>query len=128
MVIDTHIWVWWVSGDPALKPNFLAKLIAAKDIGIGVSAISCWEVAKLVEYKKITLNLPVLDWLKLALSYPGVQLIPLTPEIIADSTSLPGTFHKDPADQLIVATARVYDQKLMTSDEKILNYPHVQLA
>ena len=128
MVIDTHIWVWWVNGDPVLKPDFLAKLIAAQNDGIEVSVISCWEVAKLVEYKKMVLNLPVLDWLRLALSYPGVRLIPLTPEIVADSTRLPGVFHKDPADQMIVATARVYNLPLMTMDAKILDYPHVKLT
>jgi PIN domain nuclease of toxin-antitoxin system len=61
-----------------------------------------------------------------ALNYPGVQIIELTPEIATESTRLPGEFHRDPADQIIVATARVMKCKLVTSDEKILNYSHVK--
>src|SRR5579862_5006712 len=120
MLIDTHIWVWWVSGDPQLKPDYSAAITAAQPTGIEVAIISCWEVAKLVENKRLVLTLPILDWLNAALSYPNVRLLPLTPEIIVDSTQLPGTFHKDPADQLIVATARMHGLALMTMDEKIV--------
>ena len=127
MLIDTHIWIWWVNGDPQLKPEHIAVLAAAQNNGIEVSIISCWEVAKLVEYKRLTLSLPVLDWLNIALSYPGVHLLPLTPEIVVDSTQLPGVFHKDPADQLIVTTARIHQLPLMTLDSKILAYAHVSL-
>ena len=59
------------------------------------------------------------------LVYPGMQLLPLTPDIVIESTQLPGEFHRDPADQLIVATARVYNCPLITSDGKISRYPHV---
>lgn len=95
---------------------------------MGISAISCWEVAKLVEYNRLTLPLPVADWLDQALAYPGVHLLELTPQIAVESTQLPGTFHRDPADQIIVATARVYDCPLVTLDGRIQNYPHVQIA
>lgn len=128
MLIDTHIWVWWVNGDPQLKPEYQAAITAAQQTGIEVSIISCWEVSKLVGNKRLTLTLPVLDWLEAALSYAGVRLLPLTPEIVAASTQLPGTFHKDPADQLIVATARMHGLALMTMDEKIIAYPHVPLV
>ena len=66
------------------------------------------------------------EWLTLALEYPGIRLVELSPEIAVASTQLPGTFHKDPADQIIVATARVYDCRLVTSDEKIAAYEHVE--
>ena|SRR5579872_924681 len=128
MLIDIHIWVWWVNGDLQLKPEYEAVITAAQPTGIEVSIISCWEVAKLVENKRLALTLPVLDWLNVALAYPGVRLLPLTPEIVVDSTQLPGTFHKDPADQMIVATTRVHGLSLMTMDDKILHYPHVPLA
>jgi PIN domain nuclease of toxin-antitoxin system len=127
MLIDTHVWVWWVHGDPQLKPRHIAALTAAQTTGIEVSILSCWEVAKLVENKRLALAVPVLDWLNAGLSYPGVRLLHLTPEIAAESTQLPGSFHKDPADQIIVATARVYGLPLMTLDAKILAYPHVPL-
>lgn len=128
IVLDTHIWVWWVHGDPSLASATRDLLDASAQAGIAVSAISCWEVAKLVEHGRLVLPCPVFDWLQQALSYPGVRLIELSPHICADSTQLPGTFHRDPADQIIVATARVLDLPLMTVDAKILAYPHVKLA
>ncbi len=124
MVLDTHIWIWWVGGSTDLHQKNLEAINNASRLC--VSAISCWEVAKLVELNRLTLTLDVLDWLNQALAYPKVQLIPLTTEIIVESTRLPGSFHKDPADQLIVATARILDCPLLTQDHKILSYPDVQ--
>jgi PIN domain nuclease of toxin-antitoxin system len=83
-------------------------------------------VAKLAEYARLTLPCPIAEWLDQALSYPGTRLLDLTPRIVVESTQLPGTFHRDPADQLIVATARSYNCALMTVDPKIVAYPHVQ--
>lgn len=125
IVIDTHIWIWWI-GDRSRLSEIQKDSIAANPAQeIGVSAISCWEIAKLVQKNKLDFSIPVEDWLQAALSYPGVQLIPLSPEIAVESTRLPGTFHRDPADQIIVATARVYECDLVTSDDKIVRYPHV---
>jgi len=91
-----------------------------------VSVIACWEVAKLVENGKLTLALPVDEWIEKALLYPGVALEPLTPAIAVESTRLPPGFHRDPADQILVATARRLICPLVTSDTKILAYPHVK--
>jgi PIN domain nuclease of toxin-antitoxin system len=126
IVLDTHIWIWWVHGDEKLTASQLEVIEANEDGEIGISAISLWEIAKLVENKRLELPVPLEKWFKQALSYPGVQIIELTPEIATESTRLPGEFHKDPADQMIVATARVIKCKLVTSDERILNYPHVK--
>ncbi len=63
-----------------------------------------------------------------ALNYTGIQLLDLTPQIAIESTRLPGEFHRDPADQIIVATARIHDCPLLTVDDKILNYPHVKVV
>lgn len=128
IVIDTHIWVWWIHGDSALPSSFRSLLEASEQSGIAVSAISCWEVAKLAELRRLALPCPVSEWLQQALSYPGIHLIELSPRICVESTQLPGTFHRDPADQIIVATARVLDVPLVTVDFKILAYPHVKLA
>ncbi|RLC77110.1 MAG: type II toxin-antitoxin system VapC family toxin [Chloroflexi bacterium] len=125
IVLDTHIWVWWVHGDKRLTPTQIEVIVANETDVIGVSAISCWEVAKLVEYNRLRLPCPLEEWFEQALSYPGILLIPLTPEIVIESTRLPGEFHRDSADQIIVATARVYNCPLVTGDEKILNYPYV---
>jgi PIN domain nuclease of toxin-antitoxin system len=128
IVIDTHIWVWWVHGDERLRGRYLDLLQQNEGAGLGVSVVSCWEIAKLVEYKRLVLPLPILDWFDKALSYPGVRLLDLTPEIAAESAALPGEFHRDPADQLIVATARIHDCPVLTADGKILDYIHVRKA
>ena len=96
--------------------------------GLGVSIISCWEVAKLVERGRLELTMPVERWIEQALTYPGIELLQLTPRIAVESTQLPGEFHRDPADQMLVATARVYDIPLLTADSKLLAYPHVKMA
>jgi PIN domain nuclease of toxin-antitoxin system len=79
IVLDTHIWVWWVHGDERLRARHLEILQQNEKTGLGVSVISCWEIAKLVELKRLTLPIPVLDWFEKALSYPGVRLLDLTP-------------------------------------------------
>jgi PIN domain nuclease of toxin-antitoxin system len=71
IVVDTHIWVWWVHGDASLPASIRSLLESAEQTGIAVSAISCWEVAKLVERGRLTLPCPVFDWLQQALSYPA---------------------------------------------------------
>jgi PIN domain nuclease of toxin-antitoxin system len=126
IVLDTHIWIWWVHDDPALPASTRTLLDFSEETGMAVSAISCWEIAKLVEHGRLTLPCPVRDWLEQALSYPGIRLIELSPRICVESTELPGEFHRDPADQIIVATARVLDAPLVTVDGKILQYPHVK--
>lgn len=125
IILDTHIWVWWVHGDERITSTQTEIIKANETDIIGVSAISIWEVAKLVEYNRLELPCPLYEWFHEALSYPGIRLIGLTPEIAIESTKLPGEFHRDPADQIIVATARLYDSPLITSDGKILKYPHV---
>ncbi len=119
IVLDTHIWVWWVHGDSHLREKQQQVISSTEDDEIGVSIISCWEAAKLVEHDRLFLPYSTREWFAKALDYPGVTLLELTPDIIVESTSLPGSFHRDPADQLIVATARIYDVPLVTSDTKI---------
>ena len=126
IVLDTHVWVWWVHGDERLTET-QAEMIEANETNIiGVSAISCWEIAKLVEYGRLELPCSLREWFEQALSYPGIRLLELTPEVAIESTQLPGEFHRDPADQIIVATARVHGCSLVTSDSKLLKYPHVE--
>ena len=84
------------------------------------------EVAKIVEHGRLQLACSIEEWMANALAYPGIQLIELTPQIAIESTKLPGNFHRDLADQIIVATTRVYDMPLLTVDDAILNYPHVK--
>ncbi|MCP5097967.1 MAG: type II toxin-antitoxin system VapC family toxin [Chloroflexi bacterium] len=128
ILIDTHIWVWWVNESSQLPQSIINIIESSREDGIGVSIISCWEVAKLVEHNRLKLAYPVEQWINSALNYPSVRLLDLTPKIVVESTQLPGNFHKDPADQLIVATARFYDILLLTVDAKIISYQHVMTS
>ena len=89
--------------------------------------LSCWEVAKLVSLQRLQLDLTVDQWLRLALARPEVVVLDFTLTIAVEANRLPGTFHRDPVDQIIVATARVLDCPLLTADGKILAYSHVPL-
>jgi len=128
IALDTHIWIWWVLSDPQLTPDYFDYVQSHEQEGLGVSVISCWEVAKLVVGGRITLPLPVGERIAKALAYPGVRLLELSPQVAVESTQPPGIFHRDPADQIIVATARLYGCPLVTMDQKIRAYAHVQVA
>ena len=124
IILDTHIWIWWVSKSSRLTQNHQKYIQQYSSQGLGVSIISCWEVAKLVEKNRLDLSIDVSRWLEKAINYPNVRVLDLTIPIIVQSTQLEG-FHNDPADQIIVATAKVYNYSLLTADNKILNYSHV---
>ena len=128
IVLDTHIWLWWVHGEAKLPSAHAEHIRRNAASGIGVSAISCWEVAMLDAAGKFVLPEPIGVWLRQALGGSGVRLLPLSPEIAVEATRLPAPFHRDPADQILVATARVHDCPLVTLDRKILAYPHVRTA
>ena len=126
IALDTQSWVWWVN-DPARLSETQRRAISSNEAGtIGVSVISCWEIAKLCEYGRLDLPVEISEWFDAALAYSGVSLLNLTPEIAVESTRLPGDFHRDPFDQMIVATARIYGCPLVTTDRHILRYEHVQ--
>ena len=128
ILLDTHIWIWWIDKHPQLTSADTRIITQHQQTDeIGVSIYSCWETAKLVENNKLHFDMPVEDWLNAATKANGIQMLALSTRIIVESTQLPGDFHKDPADQIIVATSRVYDCPLMTYDDKILKYPHVKL-
>ena len=127
IVIDTHVLVWWVSGDKYLsKPAFEAINEAiADDSEIIVSSISAWEIAMLIEKGRLVLSMDIESWLDEVSQIDGVRFMPVDNEIGIKSTVLPGEFHKDPADRMIVATARKFAVPLVTADEKIIEYEHV---
>ncbi|MBF2017713.1 MAG: type II toxin-antitoxin system VapC family toxin [Rivularia sp. T60_A2020_040] len=124
IVLDTHIWVWWVDNNQRLSTKHRQWIQIYQSQGLGVSIVSCWEVAKLVEKNRLTFSCSLNEWLEKALAYQGVQLLNLTLPIVVDSTQLSG-FHSDPFDQIIVATSRIFQCPLLTADTKILNYSGV---
>ena len=126
ILIDTHIWIWWVCDSELLKKEYRKLLDNKQEDEILVSNISVWEVAKAVEKGKLQFNISIEQWFKESFEKYFIKVIPLDVPIILESTRLPGNFHKDPADQLIVSTSRVLDIPLLTADTKILSYPFVK--
>jgi len=126
-LLDTHIWIWWNTNIQKLS-NEIKDIIADPDNyeEILLSAISIWEFCKLLEKGKIGISTDPLDWIKMALDITGLRFVPLTPVIAYKSTSLPQPFHNDPADQIIVATAREENATILTKDQNILNYKQVR--
>lgn len=127
IVLDTHVFIWWVNEDDNLTSACREAIASNIPEGIGVSIMTYWEIAKLYEKSRLELECGIDEWISRSLDYPGVTLINLTTDIILESTRLPGSFHRDPADQLLVATARILNAPLLTMDAKILAYPHVRL-
>lgn len=127
ILLDTHILIWWVNNSARLEVSTRERIEREPDT-VALSAISLWETAKLVQSGRLELTLPLEDWLEQALAYPKVVIVPLSAAIALESTRLPPPFHKDSADEIIVATARVMKCALLTYDGKIRQYPHVLLA
>ena len=123
LLLDTHVWLWLVAGSPDLSTEAQRMIDAAVAAGsLRVAAISLWEIALLAWRGRIVLGKPVGLWLEEALAEPGPAIDPLSPEIAIEAYALPEGLHRDPADRLIVATARVANAVLMTRDRQILDY------
>jgi PIN domain nuclease of toxin-antitoxin system len=120
IVIDTHVLIWALDDDDRLGPKARTMIDESKTILI--SAISIWEIALLVKKSRLVLKKDVAGWVKQALALPSLQLAPLDPAIALDSVDLPGEFHNDPADRIIIATARHHNAPLLTIDRAILDY------
>jgi PIN domain nuclease of toxin-antitoxin system len=122
IVLDTHTWVWWAAQSDKLPKSARGCIEEADEIG--VSAISCWEVAMLVSKNRLNFDRDVLLWMRQALALPRVELLPISPEIATAATTLTG-FHGDPADRLIVSTALACEAPLVTRDRLIRSWPGV---
>lgn len=124
-LLDTHVWVWW-----NMRPQKLSRRVRslismpAKYEELLLSAISPWEFAKLVEKRRLAISCDPEEWIHQALEIPKLRLVPLSPVVAYRSTMLPPPFHDDPADQIIVTTAREENATILTSDERIRSYPH----
>ncbi len=127
ILLDTHIFVWWIDGNKKLPAKYFDILKSNESNGLGISIISFWEIMKLHEKSRLAFECSIEEWFNKALQYPGISIINLDIDIILESSRLPGEFHKDPADQLIVSTARTKDISLCTLDKKILEYPYIKL-
>jgi PIN domain nuclease of toxin-antitoxin system len=126
-LLDTHTWIWWNMSPQNLSSRVENIISDIDNYGeMLLSAISPWEFCKLLEKKRLGISCNPKDWISIALDMPKLRLVPLSPMISYHSTVLPQPFHNDPADQIIVATAREENATLLTKDEKILSYKNVQ--
>lgn len=122
LLLDTHVWWWWVTGEPGLsaaQKRALAK--ASPEEPLQISDISLWEIATLASLGRLAVSIPLRDWLEAASAPPLVQRRSISPAVATEVSALPDDFHRDPADRIIVATARVHDATLLTRDKRIID-------
>lgn len=120
-LLDTHILIWWLTDMTQLSEAQREVLKSASPDGpVHVSDISLWEVATLHSLGRIRLALPLRDWLDKAVAPPLVRRQAISPAVAAEVAALPDTFHRDPADRIIVATARILGATLLTRDHRIV--------
>ena len=127
LLLDTHVLVWTQEAPAKLGPRTQRSLLDP-DNEILVSAVSTLEIARLVHMGHIVLKVGLDVWLATALSSLQARRLSIDHRIAQEAYSLPGTFHKDPADRLLTATARIESATLVTADDLILKYPHVQTS
>lgn len=127
ILLDTHVWIWWVSNPEKLSPS-ARKIIdrTVENDEILISSISTWEVALLVFKERLKLRVEVNEWIAKSERLPFVRFIPIDNAIAIKSVHLQGDIHSDPADRIIIATAMLIDIPLVTRDERILGYPYIQ--
>jgi PIN domain nuclease of toxin-antitoxin system len=120
VILDTHIWVWWLlPGSPLPDRERMALDRIATDNGILLPAICLWEAQMLHRKKRIELPVPFPTWLRRATAADMLNVLPLNADTVIAVDDLPAGFHGDPADRMIVATARVHDLSLATHDDAI---------
>ncbi len=125
-LLDTNVWLWMVE-EPSHIPARMQDIVNnADNYPFCLSAISVWEVAKKVSLGKLRLSVPIQDWIDKATNDTYIHILPLSIQVSVESTQLPGEFHKDPADQIIVATARHHNLIILTADRLIQSYPYVK--
>jgi PIN domain nuclease of toxin-antitoxin system len=127
-LLDTHAWIWWLSGNPRLgRENLKALGQFPKDLRPALSAISLWEAATLASLGRLELQTTFDAWLAIAADPVTVRVMPITPPIAAEVARLPDGFQRDPADRLIVATSRVHGLPVLTRDAAIAKSGLVRL-
>lgn len=119
------MWVWTQEQPERLGPR-TKRLLIGRDHENAVSPISTLEISRLVAAGDIRLSMPLADWIAQSMAELAAQTVPVSHEIAIEAYALPGTFHRDPADRLLVAAARRNGLTLVTADDRILAYPHVR--
>ncbi len=127
IVLDTHVWIWWLSNKEKLSDHALQHIEqAVVESSLVLSSISTWEIAMLVEKNRLDLSINVRDWIRKTEGLSFVQFVPMDNTILLRSVELPGKFHADPADRMIVATALTMGLPIVTKNKKIQSYSPVE--
>jgi len=121
IVLDTHAWVWWAAEPERLSSKARSAIEEAD--ALGVSPISCWEVAMLVTHRRLEFDRDTLVWIRQALALPRLALLPVTPEVAVAAAHFPPEFPGDPADRLIAAAALAERAPLVTKDRHLRSSP-----
>jgi PIN domain nuclease of toxin-antitoxin system len=125
IILDTHVWLWLANEPEKLSRTALRAIDESSEVGI--SSISCWELARLASRGRIRLDRDPLDWIRYALQAPHFRLIDVSPEIAVEAAQLDWD-HKDPADRMIVATAMVHGARLVSKDDWMRLYPPARVV
>lgn len=127
IVLDTHVWVWWVASPERLSTPARDRINkAAEELQIHISTISSWEITMLVKKGRLELTMDVEEWVAKSEALPFFRFVPMDNRIAILSNQLPEGFHDDPADRIITATTLILGATLITRDQKIRDYPHVE--
>ena len=124
VLLDTHSWIWAEEDDASLGAATHKQLLR-RETEIFVSTISTLEIAQLLFRGRLSLHVPIAEWVKRSFENLEAESIELSNDIAAAAYSLPGALHGDPADRILIATARLAKLTLVTADARILAYPHV---
>jgi PIN domain nuclease of toxin-antitoxin system len=120
VLLDTHVWIGWLLPQATVSPRERRALDLAAERGeVRISAISVWEAQMLHAKGRLELPVPLPAWLQAAASPDVVTVMPLDLDVVVALDALPASFHGDPADRLIVATARAHALPLATKDARI---------
>jgi PIN domain nuclease of toxin-antitoxin system len=127
ILLDTHVLVWLVSDSSRLSRDAARELRKAEQNGeLAIASITLWELALLYYQGRLRTSGSIESAIRTILEKSRVQIIEVTPEIAALTTTFPEHCPKDPGDRLIGATARAYGLTLITQDERILNSPLIR--
>ena len=123
-LLDTHVWLW-MEREPERLGSKTVQLVADRASSLALSTMSSLELAQLIERGRVSIKGDLLSWIDRSIERLSLESIPLTSAIAVRAYQLPGNFHSDPADRILVATARSQELVIITADERILAYPHV---
>lgn len=130
LLLDTHILLWWLKDFPGRLSK--TQKHALEELNLrgepaSVSVISLWELAMLLQRGRLAITESLDEWLRDVESHPLLMTLPLTAAIAVESVRLGPDFNRDPADQIIVATARCHGLTLVTADERIRKWGKVKV-